>query len=501
MTSTILIADDDPVQRRLLEAMVRRFGYEAETVEGGEQALARLTRPGAVPVALLILDLVMPDLDGMGVLTRLREGKIVTPVIVQTAHGSIDAVISAMRAGAQDFVVKPVGAERLHISIKNAIAAHALAGEVQRISRRAQGALTFRDLVSRSPEMARVIRLGERAAHSNIPVLIEGESGVGKELIARAIQGGSDRKGKPFVTVNCGALPANLVESILFGHEKGAFTGATEKHAGKFLEANGGTLFLDEIGELPLDIQVKLLRALQEGEIDPVGARRPLRVDIRLISATNKNLIELVKRGQFREDLFYRLNVFPIGVPPLRARREDIADMARRFAARFSAEEGRNIRGLNAEALSLLASYNWPGNVRQLENAVFRAVVLAEGDELTVAEFPQIAAHVEGYDVRVPPVPALALAADAPREREIVRVEIRDPNVLTLLGATGEMRRLDDLEKETIRFALTHYRGQMSEIARRLGIGRSTLYRKMKEYGFEESVEAAAEEVSDSLVA
>jgi DNA-binding NtrC family response regulator len=330
--------------------------------------------------------------------------------------------------------------------------------------------------------MARVIRLGERSAHSTIPVLIEGESGVGKEIVARAIQGASDRRGKPFITVNCGALPANLVESILFGHEKGAFTGATEKHVGKFLEANGGTLFLDEIGELPLDLQVKLLRALQEGEVDPIGSKRPVRVDVRLISATNQNLIEQVKRGQFREDLFYRLNVFPIGIPPLRSRREDIPDLARRFCARFAAEEGRNIRGVCAEALSLLSTYDWPGNVRQLENAVFRAVVLAEGDELTVAEFPQIANHVAGFDVRVPPLPA-PLAADAPREREILRVEVRDPNVLRLLGQNGEMRKLEDMEAETIRFALSHYRGQMSEIARRLGIGRSTLYRKMKEYG------------------
>ncbi len=499
MTPTILIADDDPVQRRLLEAMVRRFGYDAETVEGGEEALARLTRPGQAPIALLILDLVMPDLDGMGVLTRMRDRKMATPVIAQTAHGSIEAVISAMRAGAHDFVVKPVGAERLQISIKNALAADALAGEVRRISRSAKGHLTFKDLVSGSPDMGRVIRLGERAAHSTIPVLIEGESGVGKELIARAIQGGSDRRGKPFVTVNCGALPANLVESILFGHEKGAFTGATEKHAGKFVEANGGTLFLDEIGELPLDVQVKLLRALQEGEIDPIGARRPVRVDIRLISATNQNLIELVKRGLFREDLFYRLNVFPISIPPLRARREDIADLARRFAARFAAEEGRNIRGLSADALALLTGYHWPGNVRQLENAVFRAVVLADGDELTVAEFPQIAAHVDGYDVRVPPVPAMAFAPEPPREREILRTETRDPHVLPLLSAKGEMRKLDDLEKETIRFALTHYRGQMSEIARRLGIGRSTLYRKMKEYGLEE--DSGVGSASDSLVA
>jgi DNA-binding NtrC family response regulator len=498
--TTILIADDDPVQRRLLEAMTRRFGYEAETVESGEQAIARLTQPGAKPIALLILDLVMPDLDGMGVLTRMRDMKLATPVIVQTAHGSIETVISAMRAGAHDFVVKPVGAERLQISIKNALSADALADEVRRINRRAQGALNFKDLVSRSDDMARVIRLGQRAAHSSIPVLLEGESGVGKEIVARAIQGASDRKGKPFVTVNCGALPANLVESILFGHEKGAFTGATEKHTGKFLEANGGTLFLDEIGELPLDIQVKLLRALQEGEIDPVGAKRPIRVDIRLISATNQNLIDLVKRGLFREDLFYRLNVFPINIPPLRARREDVPDLARRFAARFAAEEGRNIRGLTPEALSLLTSYDWPGNVRQLENAVFRAVVLADGDELTVAEFPQIAAHVEGYEVRVPPAPAPGAVGAAPRDREIVRVEIRDPNVMPLLAANGEMRTLEDLEAATIRFALTHYRGQMSEIARRLGIGRSTLYRKMKEYGLEEESESESEP-SGTLVA
>ncbi len=235
---------------------------------------------------------------------------------------------------------------------------------------------------------------------------------------------------------------------------------------------------------------------MQEGEVDPIGSKRPVRVDVRLISATNQNLIEQVKRGQFREDLFYRLNVFPIGIPPLRSRREDIPDLARRFCARFAAEEGRNIRGVAAEALSLLSTYDWPGNVRQLENALFRAVVLAEGDELTVAEFPQIANHVAGFDVRVPPLPA-PLAADAPREREILRVEVRDPNVLRLLGQNGEMRKLEDMEAETIRFALQHYRGQMSEIARRLGIGRSTLYRKMKEYGLgDDSLAEHGEETS-----
>jgi DNA-binding NtrC family response regulator len=301
MAALILIVDDDPIQRRLLEAMARRFGYDAETLDSGEGALARLQAPDRPPVSLVILDLVMPDLDGMAVLARMRQRDIATPAIVQTAHGSIEAVISAMRAGATDFVVKPVGAERLQVSIKNALRVDALEDELRRATRRAAGELGFRDIVSRAEAMARTVRLAERAAKSNIPVLVEGESGVGKELMARAIQGASERRGKAFVTVNCGALPETLVESILFGHEKGSFTGATEKHIGKFAEANGGTLFLDEIGELTLEAQVKLLRALQDGEIDPVGSRRSVRVDFRLVSATNQNLIELVKRGRFRE--------------------------------------------------------------------------------------------------------------------------------------------------------------------------------------------------------
>ncbi len=489
MNTLVLIADDDPVQRRLLDAMVRRFGYDVESADGGEAALARLEAADKPPVDILILDLVMPDLDGMGVLGRMRERGVTVPVIVQTAHGSIEAVISAMRAGAGDFVVKPVGAERLQISIKNVLRTDVLESEVRRMTRKVSGTMSFKDLATRSPEMERIVRLGERAAKSTIPVLIEGESGVGKELVARAIQGGSDRKGKPFITVNCGALPENLVESILFGHEKGAFTGASDKHIGKFQEANNGTLFLDEVGELPLETQVKLLRALHEGEIDPVGGKRPVRVDVRLISATNQNLIELVRKGKFREDLYYRLNVFPISIPPLRSRRDDIADLARRFAARFAAEEGRKLRGVTAEALAMLVRYDWPGNIRQLENTLFRAVVLADGDELTVAEFPQIAQQVEGFDVRVPAVPAMVPPGSQPVQREILRVEIRDPNVLKLLDEFGHVRQLDQLEAETIKFALAYYRSQMSEMARRLGIGRSTLYRKMKDYGFEDVIE------------
>ncbi len=288
----------------------------------------------------------MPDLDGYGVLARMRDAGLSTPVIVQTAHGGIDTVVSAMRAGAVDFVVKPVGAERLQVSLRNALSASALETEFQRLKRSRTGTLTFRDIVTRNARMQTVLRTAEKATASLIPVLIEGESGVGKELIARAIHGSGERRAKPFVAVNCGAIPENLVESTLFGHEKGAFTGATEKHTGKFVEASGGTLFLDEVGELPPAAQVKLLRAIQEGQVDPVGGKKPIKVDVRIISATNRNLIADVKTGRFREDLFYRLHVFPITVPPLRDRPEDIPDLVRHFLVRFAAEEGKRIRAV-----------------------------------------------------------------------------------------------------------------------------------------------------------
>src|SRR6195952_4040872 len=402
MAATILIADDDAVQRRLVENMVQKCGYEALVVESGDAALALLTASDAPVSDAVVLDLVMPGLDGMGVLAKMRDAGLNIPVIVQTAHGGIDNVVSAMRAGAHDFVVKPVGIERLQVSLRNALNASALKGELQRIRHSREGKLTFADIITRSETMAAVLRTAQKAAGSTIPVLIEGESGVGKELFARAIHGSGERRAKPFVAVNCGAIPDNLVESILFGHEKGAFTGATERHTGKFLEATGGTLFLDEVGELPLPAQVKLLRALQEGEVEPVGGRKPVKVDVRIVSATNRNLIDDVKSGRFREDLFYRLHVFPITVPTLRERPEDIPDLVRHFLARFSAEEGKRIRVVSGEAVDMLQSYAWPGNVRQLENAVFRAVVLAEGDAIGVDEFPQIAGQAPALAAPLP---------------------------------------------------------------------------------------------------
>ena len=498
MPKRVLVVDDDPAQRRILEVIIKRFGYAVATADSGETALAALKADGPGDISLVLLDLVMPGTNGMEVLSSMRSLPRKPPVIVQTAHGSIDAAISAMRVGAIDFVVKPLCPERLEVSIKNALKIEALAGELGRIKAQAKGEFGFADLIAGSEAMARVMELGKRAANSAIPVLIEGESGVGKELIARAIQGESVRAGKPFVTVKCGAIPENLVESILFGHEKGFFTGASEKRIGKFVEADQGTLFLDEIGELPLDAQVKLLRALQDGQIDPVGAKQTVKVDFRLISATNQNLIELVTQGRFREDLYYRLNVCPIWVPPLRERLEDVPELVRHFIARFDAEEGKRIDGIDPDASAMLGRYTWPGNIRQLENAVFRAVVLADAPTLTVNEFPQIAAHVEGYAVTVPPAPApkdpvpriegpvmLGESADAPATIHLPQANGKDAIGISALSDSGEIRSLEAVEADMIRLAFGRYRGRMTEIAKRLGIGRSTLYRKMREIGLE----------------
>src|ERR1700742_660521 len=486
MAARVLIAGDDSVQRPLVESMAQKCGYEARVVDSGDAAVAMLTAPDGPDIDAVVLDLVMPGLDGMGVLGKIREAGLNIPVIVQTAHGGIDNVVSAMRAGAQDFVVKPVGLERLQVSLRNALNTSALQGELQRIKHSREGKLTFADIITRSEAMAGVLRTARKAAASGIPVLIEGESGVGKELFARAIHGSSERKAKPFVAVNCGAIPDNLVESILFGHEKGAFTGATERHTGKFLEAHGGTLFLDEVGELPLAAQVKLLRALQEGTVEAVGGKKPVKVDVRIISATNRKLLDHVKSGQFREDLFYRLHVLPLTIPPLRARREDIPHLLRHFLARFGAEENRSITGISGEAMAHLCQLDWPGNIRQLENAVYRAVVMSDADQLGLSDFPSLPSHatVAPQAPSEPLVVSPAIQHTAPAMvsgNEIPIAPLPAHGTLSMLTSAGEMRPLDDMENEIIRFAIAHYRGQMSEVARRLKIGRSTLYRKLDE--------------------
>ncbi len=489
MAQTILVVDDDPVQRRLLEAAITRSGMQVVTAPGGGPALELINGPRGEQIALVMLDLVMPDVGGLEVLGKLRPTNPDLPVIVLTAKGGIDSAVEAMRAGANDFLVKPASPERIAISIRNQLKIGTLSGEVTRLKKKSDNRLTFEDLVAQSSEMKQVFRLGQRAAQSNIPILIEGESGAGKELIARAIQGSSERAGRPFVTVNCGAIPENLIESILFGHEKGSFTGATDKHLGKFQEADGGTLFLDEIGELRLDMQVKLLRALQEGEVDPVGSKRPVKVDVRIMSATNRDLAALVRDGLFREDLYYRLNVFPIVVPSLRDRRIDIPALARHFIARFAAEENKPVAGMTPDASELLERFNWPGNVRQLENTVFRAVVLCDHEQLDVCDFPQIASAM-GIDAKIYRAQSsvdAAIPAQHSASYAAPMLAHSSPYALSGTDGAGHMRKLEDIESEVIRMAISRYDGHMSEVARRLGIGRSTLYRKLKELGLEPS--------------
>jgi DNA-binding NtrC family response regulator len=499
MRERVLIVDDDPVQRRLLDDMVRKFGYEPIVAAGGDAAVAALTATDSARIDAVVLDLIMPDLDGLGMLAKMRAAGLVTPVIVQTSRGGIDNLVTAMRAGATDFVIKPVGAERLQVSLRNALVARALAAELARFTRRRSGTLSCKDIIAKSPRMAAALRAAEKAAASTMPVLLEGPSGVGKELIARAIHGSGERRAKPFVALDCGAIADDLLEPLLFGHDKDGFTSAGERRVGKFVDASGGTLFLDEVGELPLAAQAKLMRVIRDGEVEPVAARRRRKVDVRLISATNRDLIADVKAGRFREDLFYRLHVLSIAVPALRERREDIPELARHFLARFAAEEGKRTTRIGAEAMALLSAYHWPGNVRQLENAMFRAVALAQGDLIGLDEFPQIAAQISGYvttasvapelggsqpacarppSAESPPAAAEA-GSHAPPFLPSVAAATPPAGALALLDGNGDMRPLDDIEADAIRFAITHYRGQMSEVARRLRIGRSTLYRKL----------------------
>jgi len=491
MPKRVLVVDDDPAQRRILEETIKRFGYAVAQAESGDKAIAALKADALGDISLILLDLVMRGTDGIAVLSAMRSLPRKYPTIVQTAGGGIDAAIAAMRAGAVDFVVKPVSPERLEVSIKNALKIDALEGEISRMKAAARGELGFAGLVAGSEMMARVVDLGRRAAKSPIPVLIEGESGVGKELVARAIHGGSDRAGRPFIAVNCRTIPEHLVETVLFG----SFASDSQGQTGKFFEADQGTLFLDEIGELPHEAQIKLLRALQDGAI---GVKYPVKVDVRLIASTNRNLIALVQEGRFREDLYYRLNVFPIWVPPLRDRLDDVPELVRHFIARFAAEEGKRVDGIEPEALAMLKRYSWPGNIRQLENAVFRAVVLADQPLLGASEFPQIAAHVQGYRVTVPPAPApkapapriegpvmLGQSSTAPATIHLSLANGRDAVGIPALSEEGDIRSLEAVEADMIRLAFGRYRGRMTEIAKRLGIGRSTLYRKMREIGLE----------------
>jgi two-component system, NtrC family, response regulator AtoC len=379
----VLIVDDDPASRRLLEVRLRPLECAVTTAGNGEQALTAIRKD--MP-DLVLLDLQMPKVGGIEVLRALRKEEINVPVIVITAHGSIETAVEAMKEGAYDFITKPVDANHFDIVVRKVLEREGLKRELELFSEDA--GKRYRLVVGKSDIMNGAVETAKKAATSKATVLLLGESGTGKEIFARAIHNWSERRSQPFVAINCVGLSKELLESELFGHEKGAFTGADQLKKGKMELANGGTVFLDEVGDVSQELQTKLLRFLQEREFDRVGGIRPIHVDVRIVAATNRDLDVAVKEGHFREDLFHRLNVVPIMLPPLRERSEDIPALARHFLQRFAKEVKKNLSEISEEALGKLSAYDWPGNVRELANVIERAVVLGQGPEIARHDLP-----------------------------------------------------------------------------------------------------------------
>jgi len=437
----ILIVDDETIVRESLRDWLNDVGHEVFTAEDGPQALDILEKekPGIV-----IADLVMPGMDGIELMKRAKDMLPNVEVIIFTAYGSIPTAISAIREGAYDYIEKPFCPERVELLIEKLVKHQRLVEENHSLQQKLEERYRFEEIIAKSPKMQRVIEVIKVIAKSNATILITGDSGTGKELVARAIHSQSHRRGKPFVAVSCAALPESLLESELFGHEKGAFTGAYTQKKGKFEMANRGTLFLDEIGEMSANIQVHLLRVLEEKEFTRVGGNELIKVDVRVISATNKDIKKAVADGEFREDLYYRLNVVSVELPPLKERKEDIPLLAQHFLRKFAAENQKDISGFSPEATNFLLQYEWPGNVRELENAIERAVILAKSSSIEVADLPQ--------ENRL-------LSHSAPLGESLRQVEKN--HILNIISETG---------------------GNHSEAARTLGISRATLYNKIRSY-------------------
>jgi DNA-binding NtrC family response regulator len=496
LTAQILLIDEDAAERRSMKAAIEAHGHAVHVADTAPAGI-ELLRRHRDQISVVVLDVTSTEGLNPTVIPMLGEINPVVPVIVCTTEGATETALDAVRAGAFDFLVKPIAQERLIGAIESALKIHrtSLQGRTPRRAR--SGSVSFSDVVAASAAMSRVVELGRRAAQSTIPVMLEGEAGVGKELVARAIHAASDRSSRPFITVNCNAISPAQIEEVLFG---------SEELSGKLGEAEGGTLFIEEISELPPVGQLRLLEIVQTGEVHRSGQPRSVKANVRLILATNKDLIEEVKAGRFREDLYYRVNVFPITIAALRRRKEDIPHLVRAFVERFSLEQ-RLPRTLQVEAsaLALLTSFEWPGNTRQLENAIFRAVVLAEGTSLKESDFPQIAAQVKGHRGGSPGAePQAVLHEPSPIAKVQAALAERaagfgggysapstgfsaaaSSNVIVSTDEAGNVRKLAEIEEELIRFALKFYRGQMSQVARKLGIGRSTLYRKLKDYGID----------------
>ena len=464
VSRSLLLIDDEPAQVRLVTAIAARAGWRTTACPGVAEAEAMLGRPGAQPIEAILLDRWDPGPGAGAAVSRLRSRLPGVPILVLTAQHSVANAVEAMRAGASDYLVKPIAPDRLLAALDSAGDGRSISGELRPLAEKMSATFAFGSVIGNAPGFRAALDAAQKAARSRVPILIEGEGGVGKEVFATAIHAASPSAEGPLVTVNCAAIAGNLIESELFGHERGAFTGAFDKRRGKFDEAAGGTLFLDEIGALPLDAQVKLLRVLQSGEIHPLGSRAAHPIDVRIIAATNRLLHEEVAAGQFREDLYYRLNVVHLTIPPLRERTADLPQLARHLLSRMAQAPGMRRVAISDEALALLMDYRWPGNVRQLQNALFRAALGCERDMLGPDDFPQIAQAA-----------AAPIAANSFAQRGGV----------SLFEANGHMRSLDAIEADVIRLAITHYRGRMTEVARRLGIGRSTLYRKLAELGID----------------
>ena len=472
MTQPVLIVDDDEVQRQLLTVLLRKkLEFGAIEATNGREALEILEKDQSEAktraIKLVILDVNMPVMGGLEALEIMAQKYPALPVIMLTGSKDVEEATRAMRAGAVDFMTKPFDAERMMVTVRNALKLSVLTKEVSRLKSEKRGTFTFENLIGHDDGLAGIVQLGRKAAMADIPVLITGETGTGKEVFARAIHGEGSRTGKPFIAVNCGAIPSQLVESTLFGHEKGAFTGATEKVIGKFREAEGGTIFLDEVGELPLDTQVKLLRVLQQKEVEPVGASKSVPVNVRVISATNRDLEKEIEAARFREDLFFRLNVLQIELPPLRGRRQDIPALVHHFIERFCVNEGGMPKTVSQNLFNKFAAYEWPGNVRQLENAINRAMVLSDGGALAEADFVMMLSASGGGDT------AGALGG--------VSVDVSSVQVIEIVSSQGAFKTVQAIEREAMRIALDYFDHNITQAAKALGMAKSTFYKKMKD--------------------
>jgi two-component system nitrogen regulation response regulator NtrX len=449
MKPSILIVDDEPGVRTALGAVLRDEGYQVEAVESGEACLARVARSA---FDVIVLDIWLPGIDGLQTLERLRQRQVDTQVVVISGHGNIESAVRAIKMGAFDFVEKPLSLEKTVLVIRNALRQQRLEAENRALRARVDRTLT---MVGESYAMGQLREQVAMAAPTNGRVLIHGENGTGKELVARTVHALSRRRSGPFVEVNCAAIPEELIESELFGHVKGAFTGAVADRRGKFEIADGGTIFLDEIGDMSLKTQAKVLRVLQEQVVEPVGGASSVRVDVRVLAATNKELPAEIREGRFREDLFFRLNVIPIFVPPLRDRRDDIPVLARHFMQALASEYGRRAKTIDASAVAALQQYGWPGNVRELRNVIERLIIMVAGDTITSRDLAFLGTGVLG------PPP--------------------DPGTAAVTVSLQEAR--SRFEREYILRTLAAHEGNISRTAEILGVERSNLYRKMRSLG------------------